>query len=171
MIVRFFDTETDNLIRSFLRPLDKQPHVWWYYSIDDGDDELDLKMDPTVELSKEASKVTKTSRKDLIGFPTFDQVAEKIKVNIESADLMVAHNLTFDRDVLNFEFQRLGMKVDWPALLCTVESTEFLLGYRLNLTALHEYLFGCKFDGAHGARSDVLALRNCYRELVKRELI
>lgn len=171
MITKFFDTETTDIIISFLRPLKKQPHVWWYYSIDEEDNELDLLIDPIEELSKGASKTTKKVRKDLIGNPTFDQVAEQIKKDIESSDLMVAHNITFDRDVLNFEFQRLGMKVDWPSLLCTVESTEFLLGYRLNLTALHEHLFGCKFDGAHGARDDVLALRNCYRELVKRELI
>jgi len=38
----------------------------------------------------------------------------------------------------------------------------------LNLTKLHNYLFGCDFVDAHSALGDVKAQSRCFFELVKR---
>ena len=66
----------------------------------------------------------------------------------ETVDMVVAHNVSYDMGVMDFEQMRVNPdeKFPWPAMqLCTVEATEHLKGHRLNLTALHEHLFGCKF--------------------------
>jgi DNA polymerase III epsilon subunit-like protein len=81
---------------------------------------------------------------------------------------VIAHNLSYDRDMLNIEFQRLGHFIAWPPGLCTVEQSVHYKGYRLNLTGLHEYLFGQPFAGAHRARPDVEALTRCCVEMFKR---
>ena len=84
---------------------------------------------------------------------------------------MIAHNLSYDYAVLMAEFSRCCTEgsVKWPIRrICTVQETEFMKGFRLNLTSLHEELFGEPFAGAHRARTDVEALTRCCIELFKR---
>lgn len=80
----------------------------------------------------------------------------------------IAHNATYDRDCLRYELTRLGKQFQFPwppEIICTVERTIHYKGYRLNLSALHEYFFGVKFDGAHRAEQDVEALIKCYKAI------
>jgi hypothetical protein len=61
--------------------------------------------------------------------------------------------------------------VKWPRRICTVEQTQHIKGFRLNLSGLHEFLFGEKFSGAHRAKVDVAALVRCSSEMFKREML
>ncbi len=56
-------------------------------------------------------------------------------------------------------------------LICTVESTEHIKGFRLTLTKLHEHLFGEAFPSAHRAENDVRPLTRCFIELYNRGII
>src|SRR5262249_43032643 len=88
---------------------------------------------------------------------------------IESAECVVAHNAAFDKDMLDLEFKRLNLTpIAWPPILCTVEQTIHVTGYRLSLSALYEHLFGETFKDAHRAETDVRALTRCVIELRKR---
>ena len=175
MLAMVFDTETTDLITTSARTLDKQPHVIEFYGrlVDDmtGElkDELTFLCDPGVALSADVQRITGLKDEDLKGKPDFASQLPAVQALLAKADCVVAHNLSYDKQMLEFEAQRAKQPIVWPQrLICTVESTEHLCGFRLSLTALHEWLFQQAFDGAHRAKSDVLALTACYLELRKR---
>jgi DNA polymerase III epsilon subunit-like protein len=95
------------------------------------------------------------------------------------SDFLVAHNLMFDHRVVWAEFIRAGITPrSGMTKICTMmKSTSYckLPGTRgfkwPKLEELHRVLFNCDFDGAHDALADVIALKNCFFELVKRGVI
>jgi DNA polymerase III alpha subunit (gram-positive type) len=124
-------------------------------------------------MSDETIKQTKTQLTNdlLMNAPPFSEVAEPIKAHLEGAPLLIAHNATFDKEMIDIEMERIGKQVAWPPMLCTTEQTMHLKGYRLSLTELHQHLMGQPFMGAHRAKNDVLALVQCCIELRKAEVI
>jgi len=172
-----FDTETTNLIQNTVAHEKHQPHIIEFSGIiidAEGDikEELDFIVDPGVPIPPEVTKITGFRPEDVVGKPKFDEMAEQCAGFIERADAIVAHNLSYDWNVLNFEFARADVECAWPMIrICTVEETEWLNGYRLNLNALHEHLFGETFEGAHRARADVDALARCFVELKARDIV
>ena len=178
MIDLIFDTETTGLIDNTLKPIDKQPHIIEFYGClierDSGDmvAELDLLIKPPIVISKEITKITGITNEMVCDSPVFRSVASQIETFVNRADRWVAHNLSYDLQMLKFEIQRCDKTIlrvfKNVDLLCTVEQTEHIKGHRLKLTDLHEYLFGEPFKGAHRAKVDVEALTRCYRELIKR---
>lgn len=173
MIDLVFDTETTGLIDNTLKRLDKQPYVIEFYGmlVQDGNlvSDLDLLIKPPIPISKEITKITGITNEMVKNSPSFQEVAGQIANFFSQADRTVAHNLTYDLQMIEFEFNRLGMIIPMPSKkLCTVEGTEHLKGHRLKLTELHEYLFDVPFKGAHRAKEDVEALNRCYQELTKR---
>lgn len=97
---------------------------------------------------------------------------------LNGCDVLVAHNMSYDRPVLGCEFFRMGRKpVFSPTMerICTKESTTDYLklpskyGYKWpSLSELHVFLFGEDFTGAHDSLDDVLATLRCFNELRKR---
>ena len=100
---------------------------------------------------------------------------------IHNADLVVAHNEAFDRNVLVGEFYRefdhaIAGEVDKKPWLCTMTTTTELVGIPgrygakwPTLAELHYALFRCRpEEQAHRADQDVITLAKCFRELVKR---
>lgn len=176
MMTLCFDTETNGLIKNKLVPLASQPQVIEYFGLTLEDDETEggsytCLINPGKPLPPEIFKITGINDEMLKHAAPFSTVAEIIKTHIESHDAVVAHNLSYDKAMIDFEMSRCGLKVKWPRLICTVEQTESFKGHRLSLTALHEYLFGEPFTGAHRAETDVHALARCYVELKKRGVV
>lgn len=173
-----FDTETTDLLeRTHLINLNKQPHITEFYGctvdLASGDliNEYDTLIKVPVELKEKIIKITGITNDMLADQQPFSFHAPLIKAFIENPDVEVAiaHNLSFDLEMLQVEFERLGMDVKWPKRkICTVESTIFFKGFRLTLQSLHEYLFGTKFAEAHRAKHDVEALTRCSVELYRR---
>jgi DNA polymerase-3 subunit epsilon len=124
-----------------------------------------------IQLEPKIIKITGISNEMLAGCPKFEDKSNEVLAFIESADLVIAHNLSFDKDMVEIEFERLGRVVHWPRGLCTVEQTVGMKGYRLSLSALHQELFGVPFAGSHRAKADVAALVRCCVELRKRDMI
>jgi DNA polymerase III alpha subunit (gram-positive type) len=130
--------------------------------------EIDTLIKPSKSVTEETTKITGLRDEDLEGAGAFADKKDGIRNLIESAPLVIAHNLSYDKEMIDIEYERLGETIRWPRLLCTVEATIYLKGYRMNLTGLHEYLFGTGFPSAHRARNDVEALVRCCVELHKR---
>jgi len=177
MIVTGLDTETTSLIDNSLKPLEKQPQIIEFYSLSferTGDEMEEISSHhflahPGKRLSEETTRITNITDAMLEGAERFAAHAAGLVEVIEASDEVVAHNLAYDKAVIDFELQRIGMTVKWPKrLICTVEATEFMKGFRLSLSALHEELFGEKFEGAHRAEVDVRAMMRCYAELARR---
>lgn len=169
-----FDTETTALVENSLLALDRQPQIIEFYGavLSGGGSilgELEFFCDPGRPIPEEVTRITGIETKDVKGEPPFSARADSIIATVESCEVVVAHNLSYDMAVVDFELRRLGRSLKWPRRrICTVEATEHLKGHRLNLSALHEYLFGEPFSGAHRARVDVAALIRCYNELINR---
>lgn len=105
--------------------------------------------------------------------------------DLSTADMIVAHNLSFDFDVLNAEIERRGIPpVVWPARsLCTMkESKDYCKlpstsshhnDYKYpKLSELYTLLFGSP-DAItfHNADHDVDATQTCFYELVRRRVL
>lgn len=173
-MILFFDTETTGLVPNRVLPLDKQPEIIEFYGCladpETGEvgRELELMIRPTRGVSAEITRITGISDADLVGSPRFPEVAPRIAELVAGASESVGHNVSFDMEVVDIEFERLGEKIAWPPATCTVEQTLHLRGFRLSLGALYEHLFGETHRDAHRARNDVEATLRCWFELRKR---
>ena len=108
------------------------------------------------------------------------EVLEKFKSEIASADLIIGHNISFDMKVVGAELIRTGGKdiLEKKKYFCTMKSTiNFCAirgpyGYKYpKLEELYTKLFRHKFDDAHNSNADVMATKECYFELKKRNII
>jgi DNA polymerase-3 subunit alpha len=177
MLTLIFDTETTDLMHNSQLPLTAQPRIIEFYghiinTKGETVDELEFMCDPGVPVTKTITEITGIHAKDVVGKPAFSKKAPAVVRLLGSCDMVVGHNLAFDFSVVNVEFKRCQEaritlpEITWPIRrLCTVQETEWIKGYRLSLSALHEHLFGTPFEGAHRARQDVQALTRCYMAL------
>lgn len=172
------DTETTGLIENRTIKIARLPHLTEYYGcladVDTGEvrSEVHHLVRPPIAIPEENERRTGITNEMVADCPPFAEVAPLVKEQIETAPLVIAQNLSFDMEMLGVEFERLGQQIAWPRKkICTVEQTVHLRGYRLNLSDLHENLFGERFEGAHRAKNDVLAMLRCVVELRKRGMI
>lgn len=169
-----FDTETTALIKNGAQRLEKQPHVIELFGLVLNEQLAEIDVWSSLfshhkELPEEIIKITGITDDMIKDAPKFFTKAAEIKAFIEGCDCVVAHNLTYDMSVLDYEMDRANLKINWPQdRICTVEQTEWIKGYRLSLSALHEHLFGVGFKNAHRAENDVRALARCFIELKNR---
>lgn len=174
MIALILDNETTGLIDNRLTKLDRQPYIIEFYgclvNLETGDIIKDFEqlIKPFQPISEEVAKLTTIDDSLVENSPSFSEIAYQIENLICNSPMVIAHNLSYDRDILEIEFERLGKQIKWPKCLCTVEQTIHFRGYRLNLSGLYEYLFNTTFKGTHRAKNDVQALLSCCVELTKR---
>lgn len=185
MIALITDTETSDLISNHSVKLEKQPHVIEFFgaltNVATGErlSEYHTLIKPPKPISFKITEITGITNELLADAPPFADVAGRIAEEIASAPAFIAHNCSFDQEVIDIEYERLcaerwlinGAKpqVIWPRTICTVEATIHIKGYRLKLADLYAYLFnGETFSGAHRARADVDALERICIELFAR---
>lgn len=104
---------------------------------------------------------------------------------IDSSDMVVFHNRSFDWRMLTQDWARYGLFQDQPGIktktFCTQNDSQiraFVGALDKNgrvkapsLAELHFHLFDVGFEGAHDALADVRATAKCFFELRKRGLI
>lgn len=184
MSIVIFDTETTGLVKSVEAPERVQPRLIEFYDIrvlpenpEEVVDKLHLLIDPgiprdTWEVVKDKGpNGSMISEEMLKGAPRFSSCIPQLQRFFLGAQVAVAHNLSFDLDMLIQELRRSDAvaRFPWPPKrICTVEATEQIAGRRMGLTDLHTHLFGVGFDEAHLASMDVGALHRVFVELVKR---
>lgn len=178
MIALLFDTETNGLIDNRLIRIDRQPEIFEWYSclVDLRDDtlieELEFMCRPKHKLIKEVVEVTGVTDADLADKVPFVHYADKVREAIARAECVIGHNINHDVECTEIEFERLSLPpIEWPLKLCTVEQTIHMKGYRIKLADLYEDLFGERFQDAHRARNDVMALRRVAVELFRRGML
>lgn len=175
MIALGFDTETTGLMRNQTMKQDKLPEIIEFYGclfdLNTGlvTEQFETLVKPQYRYKQEEiEKITSITDKMLEQAPTFKAVAPRIAALIEQAPLVIAHNLAYDKEIIDIEMARCARKVQWPRGFCTVEQTMHLKGFRLSLQDLHNHLFNGAFVGAHRAAIDVEAMCRCCVELHKR---
>lgn len=181
MQVILFDTETTDLVRNTGLPLEKQPKIIELYAkklqlpVDawgNKDEwetlgEFDMLFNPGMPIPEEVVKITHITDEMVKDAPSISEHWADIVDFFSGADHDVAHNLAYDRQIMAFEQARHGTG-EFPFAkkgICTVEGTLHLKGFRLNLQALHEELFGEGFPEAHRAKNDVEAMERCFKQL------
>ena len=99
---------------------------------------------------------------------------------VRLSEVVVAHNLRFDENVISAEYLRLGLNPPFETKkrICTMLGTTQLCripgpyGYKWpSLSELHHSLFGTDIEEAHDAGADVTACANCCFELKRKGLI
>ena len=102
--------------------------------------------------------------------------------DFKDADLIVGHNVEFDKNIVGAEMIRMGMRdiMDSKPAICTMKSSTAYCaipnrkrdGYKYpNLKELHMFLFGKPFEDAHNSASDIAATERCFWKLQKRGVI
>ena len=180
----FFDTETTGLPRNWKAPvtdLNNWPRLVQlaYLHYDNNGNKIsegDFIIKPNgFTIPKDASDIHgvthEIAMKDGVDL---QNVLGNFHELIGSAQILVAHNMSFDEKIVGSEFLRNGFQNSIPMKqkICTMESTtDFcaIPGYYGNkwpkLSELHTKLFGYDFEEAHNAMVDINATAKCFWEL------
>lgn len=165
MIFAPFDTETTGLPLHPDAELRDQPHVIEFASVlSDGRkviETMDFICNPHVPLEAIITKITGLKDEHVADKPDFEAFIPKIAAHFAKADVVIAHNLSFDKFMLQNELRRVGLTladVNWPGIeVCTIEQTFHQYGYMVKLSALYEELVG-PYVQKHRALDDVKLL-------------
>ncbi|MCH6256775.1 3'-5' exonuclease [Puniceicoccaceae bacterium K14] len=105
---------------------------------------------------------------------------EDFRDRLESSKYLVAHNMSYDYNVVGAEFLRIGLKSkNRPTRICTKDTTTDFCkipgqygSYKWpRLDELYSKLFNETFDDAHDALADVEACARCFFELLRQKVI
>ena len=183
----FFDTETSGLF-NFKNPDYTASDFPWVVQLgavlaEDGVAYAELNVivkpgDRTIEPGAQKVHNISVELADEVGINETTMAKAFLEL-ILNADLLVAHNMSFDSTIMLGVFQRQlelieGIEILKDAnKLCTMKSTTNLC--RLpgrygkfkwpKLQELHNHLFGENFVGAHDAMFDIKATMKCFYEL------
>lgn len=173
MLFSIFDTETTGLPNHPESDLSGQPKIIEFGGIiTDGVsvlEELEFKCNPGQPLEAVITKITGLKDEDLKEQPPFRHYVGELRQYFGGTCGRVAHNLSFDRDMLLYECERAGITLadigyytespggSLTVELCTVEQSFFEYGRAMKLQELIEIVKG-EYVQKHRALDDVLQL-------------
>ena len=186
----FFDTETTGLPINWRAPvtdLNNWPRlVQLAYLFCDADGKILITGDYIIKpegfvIPESASKIhgISTERANFEGI-LLHNVLQEFEKLIGEAEVLVAHNMSFDEKIIGSELIRAGIQNILPSKkkICTMErATDFcaIKGPYGNkwpkLSELHHTLFAVGFEEVHNAAIDIQATAKCFWELKKRGVI
>lgn len=163
MISIVFDTETTGLTLPSVSDLSDQPKAIEFGAvlIENGEiiKEYNQLINPGKNIDVLITKITGITNNDLVGKPNFSQVAEEIKEMFDSSQQFIAHNIEFDKNILEFEFKRLNIPFRMNGeLICTVQEFHHIFGYNPKLKQIYKHFIGEELHQTHRALDDVKAL-------------
>jgi DNA polymerase-3 subunit epsilon len=161
-----FDLETTGLPLAEGADLDLQPRITEFGAIKLDHQlkeiaELEFLINPGIPLDPKVTKITGLTDDMLKDKKPFVARLEEITNFFLGERVLVAHNLPFDRIVLQFELERLGklFQFPWPPeQICTVEIGETIWNKKRKLGDIYQEVTGNEHKGAHRAIADVRAL-------------
>ncbi len=189
MRITIFDTETTGLpVRN--ESLEKQPYIIQFaafmYEYDPASrrfqevERYNTMVKPPIPVPEESTRISGITDQHVATAPTFAQVADRILGIFANTDLAVAHNLSFDEEIVGYELERLGKSKSFisKGRFDTMEGTRNLCklptksgGYKApRLMELHQFLLNESFEEAHNAEKDVAALGRCVKVLLQEGL-
>jgi DNA polymerase III alpha subunit (gram-positive type) len=160
-----FDTETTGIPKHPNAQDEVQPRIIEFGGIlVDGSgtvlEELSLLFNPDEPLEEVITKITGLTDDDLKDEPRFGEKLSVMRVFFSKADVMIAHNLPFDKTMMELELERAKVESwPWPKIeICTVQEHADEWGRRPKLVELYEHYTGEKLAQKHRAVDDVKAL-------------
>lgn len=188
----FFDTETTGLPHDWnasVNDVDNWPRIvqisWVVYKNGTKISSSDFIIKPEgfkipIESSNVHGITTECAEKEGV---SLQAVLTEFKDLVEQADLIIAHNISFDEKIVGAEFIRKNMSdiLKSKRTICTMKkSTEFCAipssnGYNdykwPKLSELYIKLFDTEFEDAHNSLADVNATAKCFWEMKKRGIL
>jgi len=186
----FFDTETTGLPKNWkasYRDLDNWPRLvqiaWIIADVNSNIiEQKNYIIKPSgYSIPEDATKIHRIStQKAFQNGQELAFVLNQFNECINKSDTIVAHNLSFDLNVMASEMFRANINSDIfdKEQICTMESTINYCklpgnyGYKFpKLSELYQKLFYTNFDEAHDASVDIKATFKCFYELLKNRTI
>ena len=181
MRVMLFDTETTGLLLPDGASLDKQPKIIEFAAVVADQylneiESLEFLVDPGFSLHAIITKITGIKQEDVDGKGDWESHHQKVIDLINSCDVLIAHNINFDVDMIKNDMKRIvgdGYTAnDWikwgeKRTICTVEATYHIKNKRMNLGKAYEHLTGKPAPPAHRALDDVRTLLRVSQELLE----
>lgn len=181
----FFDTETTGLPRNYNAPFSdsnnwpRMVQLAWILADESGEilETNDRIIFPAgYKIPDEVSRLHGiTTEIAMEKGVDLDLTLVDFSISIGKCELIIAHNVSFDRAIIEAENLRVGNTnpILRKPTFCTKEKSTNICkipgnrgGYKWpKLQELHEFLFGHKFDDAHNALNDVSATVKCYFKL------
>ena len=166
-----FDLETTGLPLAEGADIDLQPRITEFGAIklDHQLKEiavLEFLVNPGIPLDPKVTKITGLTDDMLKDKKPFVARLEEITNFFLGERFLVAHNLPFDRIVLQFELERLGklFQFPWPPeQICTVEVGETIWNKKRKLSDIYLEVTGNEHKGAHRSIADVRALIEIFK--------
>ncbi len=118
--------------------------------------EWQTRINPGISIPAAASKIHGIFDADVVGKPTFKQLAANLAGGFSNCDFC-GQNCRFDLRILSAEFARASVSWSYSSALIIDSYQLERLAVPRSLSHLHEKYVGLKYDGAHGALSDVRA--------------
>jgi DNA polymerase-3 subunit epsilon len=127
-------------------------------------------VDPGVEVPQKVQELTGISQEDVIGQPTFAEVAEEVTNLIADADLLGYNAGRYDVPLLEAEYERLGQKLPGPVDRTIVDPYKIFVWQepRTLEGAVRFYLGREHKTDAHRAAADVRATAQVFQAQLKR---
>lgn len=172
------DTETTGLTRAMGNIIENQPYIIELFCLRTTKkgrvlDEWHSLFKPPIPVPEFITKINGWCDEDLVDAPVFADKFKSMKKFFKGTQTMVAHNLPFDKAMMEFEIIRAlkdGKFNFPPELFCTAEQSLYLKGFRLRLKELHEMATGLpEIANAHKADADVYAMRKSWLWLKKQK--
>lgn len=185
-----FDTETTGMVNK-RASLDENPYILQFsyliYNLLTREIEKVfnsyIRVDSTVVISEEITKINGCTRELCdAGIPIQDALVSFYK-DLEACDILVAHNITFDVDMITLEFQRHSELVTicpnfanylTKTNVCTMRASTNICrlpsktgkSYKWpTLLELHVHLFQRTPENLHNSMVDILVCLRCYLKI------
>ena len=164
MSIIIFDVETTGFIQANTL-LERQPQIIEFAAIKVGAgfkelERLDFLCGARAALPEKITEITGITDADIEGLPTFGERYQEAEDFFGGAAVCFAHNLEFDKSMIDLENSRLGPigGFPWPKHQgCTMRMTSHIERRWMKLEVLYQYAMGRKMANAHRAMADVEA--------------
>ena len=184
-----FDTETTGFINKKEIDLLKQPYVIQFagilWELKDGTyrelERRNIFVNPGIPIPYWASQVHHIYDIDVKDAPSMQSQIDSIMEFINTADILIWHNIEYDEDMMKLELRRHEKSYLYAPdqIVCTMKNTVDFCALQWKwerlkypkLWELYKKLFGEYFIGAHDAMTDVEATLKCFLELEKQWVI
>ena len=158
MNIIYFDLETTGL--SITR--DRIVEIGFIYN----DKPHTLRLNPTIPISKEASRVHNIYDNDVVDCKTFKDISIKLYNIFESADIIIGYNSdVFDIPFLEVEFLRCGLVLTPKPTLDIFKLWKHLEPDQ-KLSTCYRRFVGKELKDAHSAEADIEGTKICLDKIM-----
>lgn len=187
MKITVFDTETTGIIPRDFNKLEECPYMLQLgsitydtctHSITKTINEI-ITIPDHVEIPENVSEINSITKERVINEGVeVTAVLESFNEQIKNSNVVVAHNIDFDINIVNYECMRNdidfeGLKLNKENTYCTMSKGTSLCKIKKEntkgnyykwptLEELHYYLFGKKLTNLHDAYNDLIICLRCY---------